>query len=318
MRHTVIAHGDCDGVISAAIYIKHYLKDLYPSYVTVGFTQPWRASNEIRRLCDDQCTSLTILDIAIDKEIFSSLIDLVMRGVDVYIIDHHATTKPWIEKLRELGVKILWNKATSTPRLMAENLSLTLNMYEKMLIKVADSCEGSEADEEIITNIADSIKLAISRDPSDLRFLKEFLDLMVKAKSVEDLEKLKRKAYIGKLLLKKLIEKIISNGEIKGNTLIVSMKAAESRLFAGLFGIAATEVNKMLKKDIVIVRDEETKIVVTVRSLVGSALKHCENIVKVLGGKYGGHNEAASATITGYSIDKVVKVVREIIEKGSE
>ncbi|MFZ8823931.1 MAG: DHHA1 domain-containing protein [Desulfurococcales archaeon] len=315
MRHVILVHGDCDGIIAGALYVKHFLRDRYPSDIVLGFTQPWRASKEIRKLCkEDQCESLTLIDIAIDREVFSMIVDIAMKGIPVQVIDHHATTEPWVEKMKDLGLKVIWDRSTSTPRLMFSKMKLLLNNYEAKLLRIADSCEGSEDGDEEIKSVADNIKLAISRDPSDLSFMRELFDAIILNKDLSLIASLEKKAYVGRLLLNKLIEKAIQRGEDLGEVLISYMHPSESRLFAGLFGIASTELSKKLKKDIVMIRDEETKIVVTVRSSKGRALHYCKTLVETLGGgKYGGHKEAASATLVKRNINDILAAARDAI-----
>jgi len=315
VKHAILVHGDCDGIIAGALYVKHFLRDQYPSDLLLGFTQPWRASKEIRRLCgSDNCASLTLIDIAVDREVFSMIVDVTMRGIPVQVIDHHATTEPWVGKMRDLGLKVVWDRSPSTPRLMASKMKLLLNSYEQKLLRIADSCEGSEDGDDEIKAIADSIKLAISRDPSDLAFMRELFDAMILNKDLSSIASLGKKAYVGRLLLDKLIEKAISKGEDHGDILISYIQPSESRLFAGLFGIASTELSKKLKKDVVMIRDEEGKVVVTVRSLRGRALQYCKALVEALGGgKYGGHREAASATLAKRSIDEILAAARGAI-----
>jgi len=314
MKTLVLSHGDCDGVISAALYVKHFLIDIYPSNVIIGFTQPWRASKEISRLCREDCEKIILLDIAIDKEVVSALIDHIMKGSSVLIIDHHMTTSPWINKLKELGVNIIWSRSTSTPRLMFEKLGLTPNTYEEALIDIADACEGSEPKDPDRKKLGDLLKLAISRDSSDMNFMRSLFELLLKGRELKDLEELKSKAKISRMLLDKLIEKILKEGENIGEFILLSLKPAESRIYAGLFGIASTEAGKKIKRDIVLIRDEDGKIVVTIRSFRGKALEVCRQIIaKTSGGKYGGHSEAASATINKISLDKIVEIVRNVL-----
>jgi single-stranded DNA-specific DHH superfamily exonuclease len=315
MEHIILVHGDCDGIIAGALYVKHFLRDRYPSDLVLGFTQPWRASREIKKLCkEDRCASLTLIDIAIDREIFSMIVDVTMKGIPVQVIDHHTTTEPWVNKMKDLGLRVIWDRSTSTPRLMASKMKLLLNNYEQKLLRIADSCEGSEDGDYEIKSIADSIKLAISRDPSDLFFMRELFDAIILNKDITSIESLEKKAYVGKMLLNKLIEKAIHRGEDLGDVLISCVHPSESRLFAGLFGIASTELSKKLKKDIVMIRDEETKMVVTVRSPRGRALQYCKALVESLGGgKYGGHKEAASATLARRDISEILVAARDAI-----
>lgn len=315
MKHAVLMHGDCDGIIAGALYVKHFLRDQYPSEIVLGFTQPWRASKEIKRLCrDNSCGELILIDIAIDREVFSMIVDTIMRGISVQIIDHHATTEPWVDKMRELGLKVIWDRSPSTPHLMASKMKLSLNSYEEKLLKIADSCEGSDSYDEEIKAIADNIKLAISRDPSDLNFMRELFNAIILNKDLDRIRVLEKKAYIGKILLNRLIEKAMSKGESIGDVILSYVQPSESRLFAGLFGIAATELCKRLRRDVIMVRDEEKKVVITIRSIEGKALQYCKSIVEALGGgKYGGHREAASITIAQKSLDEVLNRVRDTL-----
>lgn len=315
MKHVVLVHGDCDGIIAGALYVKHFLRDQYPSDIVLGFTQPWRASKEIRKLCrEDSCGELVLIDIAVDREVFSMIVDTVMKGVSVQVIDHHATTEPWVGKMRELGLKVIWDRSPSTPHLMASKMRLSLNSYEEKLLKIADSCEGSDSNDEEVKAIADSIKLAISRDPSDLSFMRELFNAIILNRDLSTIDVLEKKAYIGKILLNRLIEKAMNKGESIGNVILSHVQPSESRLFAGLFGIAATELCKRLRRDVIMVRDEEKKVVVTIRSIEGRALQYCKTIVEALGGgKYGGHREAASVTIAQKSLEEVLGKVREAL-----
>ncbi len=315
LKHAVLMHGDCDGIIAGALYVKHFLRDQYPSEIALGFTQPWRASKEIKRLCrDDVCGELVLVDIAVDREVFSMIVDTVMRGISVQIIDHHATTEPWVGKMRELGLKVIWDRSPSTPHLMASRMKLSLNSYEERLLKIADSCEGSDSEDVEIKSIADSIKLAISRDPSDLSFMRELFNAIILSKDLASIDVLEKKAYIGKILLNRLIEKAMDKGEPIGSVVLSHIHPSESRLFAGLFGIATTELCKRLGRDVVLIRDEEKKVVITIRSIEGRALQYCKAIVGALGrGKYGGHREAASITLTQKRLDEVLRKVRDTL-----
>lgn len=314
MRILVLSHGDCDGVIAAAIYIRHFLIDLYPSRILIGFTQPWRAAKELKRFCKEHCDKIIMLDIAIDKEIFSVLADYAMKGSNILLIDHHTTTSTWIEKLRELSVSVIWSKSTSTPRLIKESLKITLNPYEETLVEIADTCEGSESRDVEKKNLADLLKLAISRDPSDIEFLNNLLNAMLRGSNLQDFEELRIKARTSRMLVDKLIEKIGSRGEIIGDFILFYLHPAESRIYAGLFGVASTEASKKFNKDIVLVREENSKVVITIRSLSGRALDLCKTIISEIStGRYGGHREAASATIDNGSLSEIVEIVRRVL-----
>ena len=317
-KHAILAHGDCDGVISAFLYVKHFMPDAYPSHISLGFTQPWRATAEVNSFRIDEFSSLVLLDVAVDKELFSHLVNYVMSGVSVSVIDHHYTSSAWIEKLKRLGVRIIWDIAPSTPSLMVSKLSITLNPYEEILVKVADVCEGSECNDDYITQLSDKVKLSISIDPGDIEFMKEIVDVLMQGGSLESFKKLEIKYKKAKWLLNKLVDIASERAIDMGSTLISRFKEAETRIFAGLFGIAATEITRKFNKDSILVRKEEGKIVVTIRSPRGLALNYCKAITSRFGGKYGGHREAASATLPEVNLDEVIKSLTTIVDQVSK
>jgi len=312
MRSAIICHGDCDGVISAFLYIKHYLRDSYPRNVDMIFTQPWRAHLDMKKLSEG-VNELIMLDIALNHDVIKRLTDIISPSVRVTVIDHHVSSGDFINDLMRMGVKIIWSKATSTPRLMFEKLRPAINPYEEFLIGVADVCEGAEAQDEKTSRVADLIKLSIARDPGDLRYLKHLIKLMLKGQDLSSNEEVIQRANVAKWLLNKLIKIMEGRAILINDYLIATLTIFESRIFAGLLGIATTELSKVMKSDVILIREEEDKIVVTVRSLKKRALGICKEIAERLNGKYGGHAEAASATLSRSPLEEVQLKVIEVI-----
>ena len=94
---------------------------------------------------------------------------------------------------------------------------------------------------------------------------------------------------------------------------VITLSLPESRIYAGLLGIAATEFARITHKDVALIRREEGKVVVTIRTLDDKAYRICEELAKRTGGKFGGHAEAASATLQDMELDKAVELVSEVI-----
>ena len=321
-RAIVVFHGDCDGVIAAGLYIRHFLMDLYPGSVILKFTQPWRAPADIRAaVAPSETAHLAILDVAMDDQLFAEVKKLVPCGVKVVFVDHHASSKKFLEELERLGVRVLWNIAQSTPQVLTRALS-RVNSYEEFLIKVANVCEGADPSKELsgvssteeLAEAADRIKLSLAIDPLDVDFVKLLVDAVVRGEEVWRLPKVVERHGRAKWLLGVMLKAIERRMEEVSGWVIASFTSAESVLYAGLFGIAASELAKRLRKPIVIVRDEGKKIVITLRSSEGKALEVCNRIASAMGSNsYGGHREAASLTITGKSLDEVVARVKEIL-----
>ncbi|MEM4855832.1 MAG: hypothetical protein QXW61_04355, partial [Sulfolobales archaeon] len=135
MKSAVVCHGDCDGVISAFLYIKHFLRDTYPSNTELIFTQPWRAHIDLKKV-PKELGELVMLDIALSRDVVNEVLPLT-RKARVIFIDHHISSEEFINDLIRVGAKVIWSKATSTPRLMNDSLKLITNPYEAMLIRVA-------------------------------------------------------------------------------------------------------------------------------------------------------------------------------------
>ncbi|MEM2444690.1 MAG: DHHA1 domain-containing protein [Sulfolobales archaeon] len=311
MKSAVICHGDCDGIISAFLYIKHFLRDTYPSNTELIFTQPWRAHLDIKKV-PKELSELVMLDIALSKDIVSCMIPLASKA-KIVVIDHHVSSEEFVNELSRTGAKIIWSKATSTPKLMNDTLKLVTNPYETMLIKVADICEGVEAQDEL-SNVADLIKLSIARDPGDTDFLKFLIRSMLNGYNIASLSEVIKRASTAKWLLNKLLKLMRDRSILVGDYLITTLTSSESRIYAGLLGIASTEFTKEMKKDVILIREEEGKVVITIRSSKRNALHLCKVIAEKLGGKYGGHVEAASATLANIPLEKVQVGILEVVK----
>ncbi len=313
VKSAVICHGDCDGVISSFLYIKHYLRDVYPNNVSMVFTQPWRAHVDLRKI-PKESREVVMLDIALNNDVVNCLLSMAGPNMKIVVIDHHASSEAFIDKLSRAGVKIIWNKSTSTPRLIREVLRTSINPFEEFLVKVADVCEGVEAPDEEVMKVADLIKLSIARDPSDTEFMNYLIKSMLAGHKIQMLDEVVKRASIAKWLLNKLLRQLTSRSVVVGNYLITTLSASESRIYAGLLGVASTELARETRSDIILVREEEGKVVITVRSNKREALTICRLVAEKLNGKYGGHPEAASATLSNKSLVEVQQAILEVIK----
>ncbi len=311
----VVCHGDCDGIISAFIYIKHYLIDSWPRNVSIVFTQPWRAQIDSRKV-GSGLSEVAFLDLAISEEFAKYLSKLAGDVGRLVIIDHHMSSDEYIRVLQgRPNVKIVWRRSSSCPRLMKEVLKLHMNPYEEFLVDVADVCEGSEARSQDVAKLADLIKLSIARNPGDLTYMKHLVEAMLEGKDLLSDQELLSRARIAKFLLRRLL-KIMSERSLEAaGTKVVALDLSESRIYAGLLGIAATEFARMSRKDVVLIRREEGKVVVTVRTLNDRAYRICKELAVRLGGRFGGHAEAASATLPDMSLSDAMREVSEVVRR---
>ncbi|MEO3994021.1 MAG: DHHA1 domain-containing protein [Desulfurococcaceae archaeon TW002] len=313
----VITHGDCDGIISAYLYIKHFMKDMWPSNVSVIFTQPWRANIDFMRGYREGVDEVVLLDLALSSELVKEIIRVGSNLRKITIVDHHISSLEFVNQITSnllKNAKVVCEKTQSCPRLMITSLKISPNPYEKLLVDVADVCEGGEASSTEVTKLADIIKLSIARDPGDYDFMNYLLTLLMKNRDVESDSIVSKRYKTAKFILSRLLKIMSENAISYRNVVKIStLTVPESRIFAGLLGVGTTELARMYKSDIVLVRSEENKVVVTVRTLDDKALKLCRDIAKLGKGRFGGHAEAASATLPELSLQEVTDLIVGVV-----
>lgn len=322
----VIYHGDCDGVISAGLYIRHFLLDYVPSNIMLKYSQPWRLQEDLDKCLKNlkNAEILVLLDLAIGTSVANKIKEIVRKNehINIVIVDHHSSSIAALKEIQELEprVKVLWSKAQSTPEVLAHTIIRNLNEFEEVLVKVANVCEGGSANEPYIREIADKIKLVLAVEPTNEHLIKGAVEAIIKGSDFWNSKEFNEKYSKAKWLLQTLLKRIEEKVERVCDWSIATFSAAESIIYAGLFGIASSEYIKKTKQPIVIVREEEEKIVVTVRSLNEQALEFCKSFASTYGNDiniiYGGHREAASMTIkTGKSLAEFVTIIKNFIKE---
>ncbi len=320
MKALVVFHGDCDGVISAGLYIRRFLMDYYPRNLVLRFTQPWRIVKDLdsalRSVGLNEVEEVVILDLALNEELLNYIKENLMSK-RVVIVDHHASSSSIVKEFNRLpNVKIVWEHTISTPAVLMKIIK-NLNPYESTLIDIANTCEGGEACSEIVRQAADRIKVSLAIDPTDSEtYYRTALKIVEGVEIWRDPE-IEQKYRRGKWLLNVLVKNLERRSENVCGWYISSFTAAESLVYAGMFGIASSEFSKRLHRPVVLVRGEEGKIVITIRSPEGKALDLCRFIAERLGASfYGGHREAASLTLyTNDALETVVTKLKEVVRE---
>lgn len=310
MKASVVFHGDCDGIIAAYLYIKRFYRDLYPHGLNLVVTHPWRAHIDITRSVSG-VEELVIVDIALSEKLVDTLRSISTKCKKIVYIDHHESSSSLIPKI-EPYAKVIYAQVSSTPRLLTQSMGTPLNPYENVLVEVADICEGrtpTSSTDRSILEIVDSVRMSVAVNPGDLDFMKYLIDLMVKARNIPQdplvRMRVRRAKFLLNSLLKVLSEDSLDVGRIKMSFLDLPM----SRAFAGIIGVAATELSKAYRKGIVLIREEQDKVVITVRSARRDALELSKQIASSLKGVYGGHAEASSITIPREPVGSVVSKI---------
>ncbi len=310
----MVFHGDCDGVIAAYLYIKKYLRDLYPDGLSLAVTHPWRAHTDLGRVATGG-DELVILDIALSDRLAEVLNTVSGRYKRVVLLDHHVTSEALIDKVKS-KVRVIHSRASSTPRLIAQLVGTPLNPYEDALVEAADICEGRPPHTGVdrsVLDLVDSIRMSIALNPGDLKFMKHLIDLLMKSRNPSQDPQVRTRARRAKSLLENLLRILSEDSLDLGNFKIAFLSLPLSRAFAGLIGVAATELSKAYRKSVILVREERDKMVVTIRSTERSALTLSQAIASSLKGVYGGHAEASSITISKEPLGKVISSIVDCV-----
>ncbi len=308
----MIFHGDCDGVISAGLYIRHFLLDYYPSNLVMRYSHPWRLHIDLKKflgsLKKDEVDTIVLLDLAINSNIVKILSDYLRNSrARVIIVDHHLSSQHILETIKNSeneNIKVYWSNLQSTPQVLSSYLIKNLNSYEQFLVSIANICEGGSSDNVANKNIADKVKLVLAVEPTNEKLILETVISIVKSEEFWNSKTFNEKFDRAKWLLNLLIKRVEERAKEVCRWKYVVFTSAESLIFAGLFGIASSEYIKKYKVPLVLLREEEDKIVLTIRSAEGKALEFCKTIYtefkNIMDISYGGHKEAASVTIRNY------------------
>ncbi|MEM1644759.1 MAG: hypothetical protein QXL96_02625 [Ignisphaera sp.] len=317
----VLFHGDCDGAIAAGLYIRRFLRDMYPEQIILRHSHPWRLNIDLRKVLSEPSIEMVVLvDLALSEENIRLLLSYAKKGTSIIIVDHHQSSEKALNQLKELdNIKILWAVVQSTPQVLAQSILRNLNNYENLLVNVANICEGGNVEDENVRIVADKVKLVLAVGPTNIELIHKTVDYIVKGEEFWNTPIFNDMFWKAKWLLNLLLKKIFAKAKTICEWDIVSFTSPESLIFAGLFGIVSSEHMKKVKRSIVLIREEEDKIVVTIRSMKKKALDLCQMIMKNIDSKakstFGGHKEAASLTIKKvYSLEEVENIVENVIK----
>ncbi len=115
METVIFAHGDCDGVASAAIAYSVYRGKVVFSHPVGLLGDLEEFGREGRRV--------VILDISLDEETWRQIAEKLRSFDEAVFIDHHPPPTGALEYLRSLGVKVFHEEGPSTAELSFRSLN---------------------------------------------------------------------------------------------------------------------------------------------------------------------------------------------------
>ena len=300
----VISHWDLDGIISAALIVRHRLsKNEYNTRVRLSTINALAKNLYIflnKQLMKEPHNHLIILDLNPLKdsyELIKNALEVAIDyGIRVYWIDHHSWNGPIMEDLEALGVEIVLDKDKVTAEIIAKIFNLR-DRYSKDLVELA-------RDDDLFLN---RYEYTIY-----WRRILRWFDWNVRYKALQsfiagDIWPEWARGLYGQIHghYRKLMEKALTNTVIKdyGGFRVAISYSIDQRLHAG-------EIQDMLIKNDI---RADIYIVVYPNAIsLRSNVVDVSDIARRFGG--GGHPKASGIPLNSPSPDKVIdKILRYII-----
>lgn len=316
-RAVLVAHGDLDGLASAAIIIAA-LRRMKGLRAELLIAQPYNLYVKLTELAVKPPNVLLITDLGIDEATWTSTIDattrLISGGCRIIWIDHHVSTSRLALELLMRGISILYTSNGSASTLAREVFApLTENPeFFAKLARMGEIADGVVGDDEL-TVVADRVAAALSAPSAKDSFKRKLVKMWVEEQKLIDDEVAIKAEEFEKLLACKIPhvkEKIIVDLE-KG----LVIDAREIKL-GGLAGHIASRIAREKRKVTVVVfspNDRETVATCRVpHTIEFNAVQELSSVVSKLGGGGGGLSRAAAVRVPREMGDLLLNSICEL------
>ncbi len=316
---TLIAHGDIDGLVSAAIVIAHYLYKEKQLKYQLFFAQPFSLHVTFNRPEVSASNVLYVLDVALDEEHWEPLSRRVLElssKLEVNWVDHHPSTISSKGRLEALGVRVTASPAPATASLLREMALETGNpgFYER-LIALAEAADASEEPRD--PGLASAIEVlsgSLALDPLDDEFKRLLVEYWVKRQLLVPEEATER-FEVAEEKARRLYEEARNRVIYESPTLRV-IDLRETRVYGFTGRIASHQAKVDGKVVLVLFRVGYDSVVITGRAPENLGISLGEifrGVAMLWGGSGGGHHRAASLRVPAPVADKVLdEVIKEV------
>ncbi|WP_218042171.1 DHHA1 domain-containing protein [Infirmifilum lucidum] len=319
VRITLIAHGDIDGLASAAIVIAHYLYKEKQLKYQLYFAQPFSLHVTLNRAEVSASNVLYILDVALYREHWEQVSQRVLglRGkLEVNWVDHHPSTISNKDVLEAVGIRVMASPAPATASLLRGIALETGNpgFYERLiaLAEVADATE--EPQDSGLASAVEILSGSLALDPLDDEFKRRLVEYWVKRQLLVPEEAAER-FEVAEEKARKLYEEARSKIVYESLTLRV-IDLRETRVYGFTGRIASHQAKVDGKVVLVLFRVGYDSVVITGRAPDNLEVNLDEifrEVARLWGGSGGGHHRAASLRVPAPVADKVLdEVVKEV------
>lgn len=300
---SIIAHGDADGVCSAAIALTHFIEKGYTSEeLNLYFSQPYTLCEVLNEVPNAEL--LVVLDVSVNKKSVDKIINMYINGKfgNVVVIDHHESS---------LRFRCLFDGLIET-NLSASQLT---SMYFRVPSKLADY--GAIADKFLLVQKqsedyeqVELLRESLSYDTTDFDFKRSIAFALIFKKPSEIPELVRRANESVKH--KNEILKIVEANVVHCHG-FVFIDAREVEVSGVASSVAGTLSTKYRLPVFLLFRNKDTTV------LCARAIREIDinlnEVVKTVG-VGGGHKCAASCRVKNeMTVEKIIDTLDKAINK---
>lgn len=314
----IVAHGDLDGLTSAAILYNVLTRAKRGEIVRLKLTQPFRLYEELDGLrYEEELGEIYIVDVGLDEATWErtreNLAELAKKSRITWIDHHIATIRHFLE-LSELGVTMLLSVDGCASTVVGTGLlHLTDNpsFFErlKMLGEAGDKVrEIPETDP--LYQVAEALGSAIAAKPTDDEFKIRLVKMWAKEhRLLDDEVAIRAEEAVKRLheLLGEANDRIIYSSD---KIVVVDFRHTRVHGYAGK--IAAAMSSRTKKVAFILFNVGVYETIVTCRVPPNrrfNAAKTLPEIAKKYGGGGGGHERAASIRVPNEMAEMALKEI---------
>ena len=313
----VIAHGDLDGLTSAATILNVLTNK--GKTVRVMLAHPHSLAEVVYRVPPIDTELLVIVDVAVDEATWAAVKGRVRSlkdyGVKVMWVDHHPSTFEVREELKSLGVEVLVELTPAVAPIVREKFlrHTTKPQFFNELLMIGEAGDRAIVlRDSRLANIFETLSLAIEFDALDEEFKLKLVKMWAYSQKFLDDEvtmRAERAAEIFARICERSKERVVySSDEI----IVVDMVGVKLRGFSGR--LAAQIAEETGKVCFLLLRAGYEELVVTCRvppNVDFNANKAIREIARKFEGSGGGHKKAAAARVLMIYRKDIINYIRE-------
>ena len=318
----VIAHGDLDGLASAAALIAAIGRLVDEADVDLEFSQPYSLHKTLARVLARPPDMLFLVDLGLDEATWLTvrgiLRELIGKGCRVVWIDHHVHTLEHSLELALMGVCLLHSKdgcaSTIARRAFAKHTDDPA--FFERLTKLGEIADGVVEGEKEMKLLAERLVAALSAPSSKDKFKRRLVKTWIRERRLIDDEVAVRAEEYERALLDKMSEaksRIVLEVD-KG----LLLDARDSKL-GGFAGHIASKLVQETGKVVVVVFAPNTREVIATcrvpRNIDFNAVEKLTPIAARLGGGGGGLEKAAAVRVPRELGDRLVEELSSLLRK---